>query len=344
MKTNLASINDIAKALGVSASTVSRALKDHPDISEATRNKIKEYAMKVNYRPNALALSLKQQKSKTIGIVIPEIIHHFFSSIISGIEDIAYNKGYRVMICQSNEDHQREEINVQALLDHRVDGMLVCISKNTTQYSHFQPVIDNEVPMVFIDRICKSIETDRVITNDFDGAKMITNHLIEKGFKRIMHLGTSPHLTIGHNRKKGYLAALQENDIFPSPELILECDTPQRVLFEQKKMLSLAPDTDAIFAVNDFTAVAAMNLLRKNGYRIPQDIAVAGFGDDPIAMMSAPPLTTVKQKGYQMGQEAMLLLLQKLANHLEADQGGQKQDFTTKIFEAELKIRESTLR
>lgn len=344
MKTNLASINDIAKALGVSASTVSRALKDHPDISETTRNKIKEFALKVNYRPNALALSLKQQKSKTIGIVIPEIIHHFFSSIISGIEDIAYNKGYRVMICQSNEDHLREKINVQALLDHRVDGMLICISKNTTQYNHFQPVTDNEVPMVFIDRICKLIDTDRVITDDHNGARMITNHLIMKGYKKIMHLGTSPHLIIGHDRKKGYLAALQENDIFPDQDLILECDTPQRVKFEQKKILEKAPELDAIFAVNDFTAVAVMNLLKKKGYKIPGDIAVAGFGDDPIALMSDPPLTTVKQKGYQMGQEAMLLLLQRLAKPLDKPQKEQEKKFTTKIFGAELKIRESTLR
>ena len=336
MKPHLTSINDIAKALGVSASTVSRALKDHPDISEFTRNKIKAFAQKVNYRPNALALSLKKQVSNTIGIVIPEIVHHFFSSIISGIEDIAYNKGYRVMICQSNEDYSREEMNVQALMDHRVDGLLVCISKTTDDFTHLKSVYNSQIPMVFLDRICKEIETDRVITDDFNGARIITSHLIKTGCKRILHLGTLPQLLIGHDRQQGYMQALKENQIDYDPGLIINCDTPMKVLENRENILEIAQHIDAIFAVNDFTAVAVMNLLKNNGFKIPGDIAVAGFGDDPVAIMVDPPLTTVEQQGYQMGQAAMNLLIERLA-----DPATPKEP-EVKIFQAELRERKST--
>jgi DNA-binding LacI/PurR family transcriptional regulator len=336
MKHHLTSLNDIAKALGVSASTVSRALKDHPDISLATREKIKAFAEKVNYRPNALALSLKLQTSNTIGIVIPEIVHHFFSSIISGIEDIAYSKGYRVMICQSNEDFRREEINVQALLDHRVDGLLVCISKTTSNFEHLKSVYRSQIPMVFLDRICSEIETDRVTTDDFNGARMITAHLIEKGCRRILHLGTKPQLMIGQDRQHGYIQALRDHQIDEDPALIIKCDTPSDVATHKALILSLAKNIDGIFAVNDFTAIAVMTLLKENGYKIPDDIAVAGFGDDPIASIVEPPLTTVEQKGYQMGQEAMNILIERLTSNENVKKP------EAKVFQVELKKRKST--
>lgn len=336
MKAHLTSINDIAKALGVSASTVSRALKDHPDISEATREKIKAFAEKVNYRPNALALSLKKQVSHTIGIVVPEIVHHFFSSIISGIEDIAYSKGYRVMICQSNEDFTREEMNVQALLDHRVDGLLVCISKSTKDFSHFLSVYRSGIPMVFFDRVCKEIDTDRVITDDFNGARLITSHLINTGCRRILHLGTHPQLHIGQERLQGYLQALNDHKITPIPELILRCDTPGEVLARKGELAKLAKNIDGIFAVNDSTAVAVMQILRNEGFSIPGDISIAGFGDDPIADMVDPQLTTLEQQGYHMGQEAMNLLLERLTDKKDISES------RVKVFQPELKIRRTT--
>lgn len=336
MKPHLTSINDIAKAMKVSASTVSRALKDHPDISPATRDRIKAFAQKVNYRPNALALSLKKQVSNTIGIVIPEIVHHFFSSIISGIEDIAYSKGYRVMICQSNEDFYREQINVQTLLDQRVDGLLVCISKTTSEFDHFLTAHHNQVPMVFFDRVCKNIETDRVITDDFNSARLITSHLIETGCRRIMHLGTHPHLHIGQDRLQGYLQALKDHQISPNPQWIFKCDTPEEVLSQKDKILQAAQQTNGIFAVNDATAIAAMHLLKKSGFRIPEQMSVAGFGDDPVAKIVEPPLTTIEQQGYQMGQEAMYLLLERI-NNQETEWKPR-----TKLFQAELKTRKST--
>lgn len=336
MKAHLTSINDIAKALGISASTVSRALKDHPDISEATCKKVKEFAQKVNYRPNALALSLKKQVSNTIGVVIPEIVHHFFSSVISGIEDIAYSNGYRVMICQSNEDFEREQMNVEALMDHRVDGLLVCMSKSTREFHHFHSVDQHGLPIVFFDRVCPEIETDKIITDNFHGARMITSHLIEMGCRKILHLGTHQRLHIGLERFQGYLQALTDHNIPRLPELMMKCDTPSDVEKNQAHILKIAPLIDGIFAVNDSTAVSVMRLLRKNNFKVPHDIAVAGFGDDPVAAIVEPPLTTTEQQGYKMGQEALHLLINRITH----------KDMVippeVKVFQPDLKIRESS--
>lgn len=314
MKPTHITIKDIAKMLGVSPSTVSRALKDHPDISEETRNLVKTFAEKVKYRPNALALSLRKQKTNTLGLVIPEIVHHFFSSVISGMEDLAYGEGYTMMICQSNENYYREVINLQALLDHRVDGLLVSISKTTREFNHLHNALDSGIPMVFFDRICDELDTDRVITDDFEGARIATTHLIETGCQKILHLAAPRHLLIGKNRYEGYVQALKNHKLPLDENLVLKCDTREEVMSMRQHILTLAPQIDGIFGVNDSTAIAVMQVLQENGYRIPQDISVVGFGDGPIATIASPPLTTVEQKGYEMGREAVRLLIQRLEN------------------------------
>lgn len=314
MKPTHITIKDIAKMLGVSPSTVSRALKDHPDISEETRNLVKTFAEKVKYRPNALALSLRKQKTNTLGLVIPEIVHHFFSSVISGMEDLAYGEGYTMMICQSNENYYREVINLQALLDHRVDGLLVSISKTTREFNHLHNALDSGIPMVFFDRICDEIDTDRVITDDFEGARIATTHLIETGCQKILHLAAPRHLLIGKNRYEGYVQALKNHKIPLDENLVLKCDTREEVMSMRQHILTLAPQIDGIFGVNDSTAIAVMQVLQENGYRIPEDISVVGFGDGPIATIASPPLTTLEQKGYEMGREAVRLLIQRLEN------------------------------
>ena len=314
MKSNLISINDIARALGISPSTVSRALKDHPDISTETKKVVKEYAEQVNYRPNALALSLKRQRSNTLGLIIPEIAHHFFSSVISGIEEIAYAKGYRLIICQSNEDYQREVMNTQVLLDNRVDGIFISISKTTTDHGHFKDLIDSGIPIVFFDRVSEEVETDRVVTADFEGALMATSHLLERGCRRILHLASPQHLLIGRLRLEGYRKALSNYGLDPGQGIILECDTRNEVFELKDKILALAPEIDGIFAVNDFTAIAAMQLLQQQGYKIPGQIAVAGFGNDPIAGIASPPLTTIEQQGSEMGRQAVDILIRRIEN------------------------------
>ncbi|TRX71584.1 LacI family DNA-binding transcriptional regulator [Carboxylicivirga sp. M1479] len=336
MKSQPITIKDIARILGISPSTVSRALKDHPDISPKTKQLVQTFAEKVNYRPNALALSLRSSKTNTIGIVIPEIVHHFFSSVISGIEDVAYGRGYNAIICQTNENYQREVIDLQALVDNRVDGILVSMSKNTHEFTHFNNLKDNGVPVVFFDRICDQINSDRVIADDFEGARIATRHLISKGCKKIMHLAAPQHLLIGKNRKEGYCSALKENKLNCEERLIVKCDTREAVFAKADDIIRLAPEVDGIFAVNDSTAIAAMQVLQRNGYNIPKDIAVAGFGDGPNANIAYPPLTTVEQKGYDIGQAAMRLLIGHIENTVE------NEEFETKIFTPELVERMSS--
>ncbi|MDD2964511.1 MAG: LacI family DNA-binding transcriptional regulator [Bacteroidales bacterium] len=314
IKSHLISINDIARALGISPSTVSRALKDHPDISTETKKQVQAYAEKVNYRPNALALSLKRQRSNTLGLIIPEIVHHFFSSIISGIESVAYAKGYRVIICQSNEDYKREVINAQALLDNRVDGVLASVSKTSHDWGHFKDLIDSGIPIVFFDRVCEEVETDRVVSDDLEASHLATSHLINTGRRKILHLASPEHLPIGKLRREGYLQALQEHGIEPNPQYIIQCDTREEVKAHSHEILALAPEIDGIFTVNDFTAIAVIQLLQENGFTVPDQIAVTGFGNDPIASIVSPSLTTVEQKGFEMGQNAVEMLIKRLEN------------------------------
>lgn len=336
MKPHPASISDIAKALGVAPSTVSRALRDHPDISPGTRNRIKEFAARVNYRPNALALGLKHQRSMTIGIVIPELVHFFFSSVLSGIEEVAYSKGYRVMICQSADDLKREALNVQALLDHQVDGMLISISKSTVEYGHLFRIVDREIPVVFFDRVCDEIDSDRVLTDDFEAARTITSHLLQGSRKRILHLAAPQHLAIGRERYQGYLRALLDHDADTSDELVIHCDTPDKVRELREHILYLAPSIDGVFAVNDITAITAMHLLQDAGYAVPEQVGIAGFGDDPISGMIRPGLTTVEQKGYDMGKSAVTMLLERL------ELPEKEVPSRLEVFPATLKIRDSS--
>lgn len=312
MRSAQVTIKDIAKMLGVSPSTVSRALKDHPDISPETKKKITETAKKLNYNPNYLALSLKKSKSNTIGVIIPELVHFFFSTVISGIEDISIDAGYNVMVCQSNENYEREVLNANSLLAHRVDGILISVTKESENFDHIKNLINNNIPIVFFDRVVEEIKTDVVVVDDYIGAYLVTRHLLDIGRRRIVHLAAPDLLQIGSLRKKGYLKALDEFNIQPEPELIFQCDTREKAEETVEKILALNPLPDAIFSVNDFTAIAAMQGLKKAGIKIPEQIAMAGFGNGPLGVISDPTLTTVEQKGYDIGREAARLLIERI--------------------------------
>lgn len=338
MKMHQITIKDIAKSLGLSVSTVSRALKDHPDISLETRKHVKELALKLNYKPNALALNLRRSKTNTIGVIIPEIVHHFFSSVISGIEDLAYDKGYNVMICQSNESYEREVINAQALILNRVDGVLVSLSKHTLDFEHLRNFVHQGIPIVFFDRICSDIITDRVITNDEGGAFLATEHLINIGCSKIAHFSAPQNLLIGKGRLSGYQRALKQYGISFEPRLVMHCDTREAALKNTEDYINRNPDIDGIFAVNDSTAISAMQVLQKMGKKIPTDVAVIGFGDGPNAIIAYPSLSTVEQKGYEMGKEAVRFLLNKIENENLAD------SFQTKVLTPTLVVRDSTNR
>jgi DNA-binding LacI/PurR family transcriptional regulator len=305
-------IKDIARELGISPSTVSKALKGHPDISASTRRSVNELVEKWNYHPDPIALSLKFGLTKTIGVIVPEIVHYFFSTVISGIEDLAYDSGYHVMFCQSNEIYEREVKSVETLMSSRVDGILVSLSKTTFNFDHFRNIIDANIPLVFFDRICESIETDRVVVDDETGAYEAVKHLIKGGCRNIVHLCGPQNLMIGTGRKEGYLRALRECGLPVVESNIVRCDTAEEAGIIVPGLLKRKNRPDGIFAVNDLTAVETMKIIKKAGLIIPDDIALVGFTSGMISDLTDPTLSSVEQHGYEIGTEAVRLLIKRI--------------------------------
>jgi len=330
-------IKDIAKELGISPSTVSKALKGHHDISVSTQEAVRKLAKKLNYQPDPIALSLQGGRTKSIGVIVPEIVHYFFSTVISGIEDLAYASGYHVMFCQSSEQYAREVKAVEILLSTRVDGILVSLSKTTENFDHFRRIQDDGIPLVFFDRICDEIDTDRVIVDDETGAYDAVNHLIEIGCKKIVHLCGPSNLIISKNRKKGYIRALNEHNMPVNEDYIIRCDTREEAAMIVPELLRRDIRPDGIFAVNDLTAAATMRIIIDMGFRIPEDIAVVGFTNELISDITNPTLTSVEQHGYLIGKEAVRILIERLEKK-------HAQQSETKIIKTELAIKGSTLR
>jgi LacI family transcriptional regulator len=343
MKYNQVTIKDIARELGISPSTVSRALKDHPDISPETKKAVNELAEKLNYQPNIVALSLRQSKTNTIGIIIPELVHFFFSTVISGIEDVAHSAGYNVIITQSNESLQREKSNIKTLFNSRVDGMLISLSRETDNFDHIDSTIAKGVPLVFFDRVYNTANSSQVIVDDLSGAKDATLHLIEQGCTRIAHLEGPPNLGITKQRLEGYLEALKEKGIPVNQDLIMPC--PLGTIEEGKaateKLLKMSNPPDAIFATNDPAAMGAMQAIKEAGLKIPTDIAVAGFSNWFFSAMLEPPLTSVDQPGFEMGQEAAKLLIRQIEVKSKDNSDPTPE---TKLLKTRLIVRDSSLK
>ncbi len=329
-------IKDIARELGVSPSTVSRALKDHPDISETTKKLVKELVEKLKYTPNAIALSLRSQKTNVISVIVPQLVHHFFSSVISGIEDVAQNAGYNVMIFQSSEIYEREVAITQALQSNRAEGVLVSVSKTSRNFGHFKELMDNDFPIVFFDRVVDALETDKVIVDDFSGALNAVEYLIKTGCKRIAHFAAPQHLLIGYQRQRGYISALEKNGIKLDDNLIMKCDTIEEAIELTPKFMKQKNPPDAIFAVNDMTAAGAVNTLKKLGYKIPDDVSVIGFTDGLISTVTDPPLTTISQHGFEIGRKSAELLLKRIDNPDESFKP------VTEVIKTELILRGTT--
>jgi len=338
MRSNQITIKDIARILGISPSTVSRALKDHPDINTDTKKAVNELASKLKYQPNAVALSLKNSRSNTIGIIIPEIVHYFFSSVISGIEDVASQKGYTVIICQSNESFAREVANANALLSHRVDGILISISKETNSFDHFVNLQEGGIPLVFFDRIAPGINADQIITDDIDASYNATRHLIENGRKWIAHFAGPQGLVIGRDRLQGYLNALTEAGLPIDNRLIIEADTFEKARNTVGEMLDAGIVPDGIFAVNDMTAIGAMQTIMKRGYKVPDDVSIVGFSDGYLSGVTDPHLSSVDQHGYEMGTTAAEMLFHRILS------GEAEYLPEVKVLKADLIIRGSSLK
>lgn len=331
-------IKDIAKILGISVSTVSRALKNHPDISVETKRDVQALAKKLNYTPNVIALSLRNRKTFLIGVIIPEIIHHFFSCVISGIEQVANKNGYNVVIFQSNESYEREVSICQTILNARVDGVLVSMSKSTNNVDHFREIQQAGIPLVFFDRICGDVDTDRVVVDDFKGAYTAVEHLISVGCKRIAHLSAPQTMQIAQKRQMGYVQALRDHQLPVDEKLIIPCDNKEEAVNVGRQLMLLEERPDGIFAVNDLTAAGAMYAIKHMGYRVPEDVAISGFTDGLVSTLTDPTLTTVEQHGDKMGEMAADLLLKRI------NTGDEIVETVTKVIKTNLIIRESTRR
>lgn len=309
-------IKDIARKLNIAASTVSRALKDHPDISPATKKAVHELASRLDYQPNALAMGLRKRRTNTIGVIVPEIVHYFFSSVISGTEDLAYARSFNVIVCQSNEDFRREVLNTQTLLQSRVDGLLVSVTKQTGNFDHFLHVRQKGVPIVFYDRVAEGIEASTVEVDDFNGAYNAVIHLYEQGCRRIVHLAAPDQLSISRERIRGYRKALEVCGLPREDELLIHADNYRSGYEAVKRLIGSGMPFDAVFGVNDMTAIGAMKALKEEGRRIPDDVALVGFSDDPaITELLDVPLTSVYQPGYEMGMQAVEMLLDMIENN-----------------------------
>ena len=332
-------LKKIAKEFDVSISTVSKALKDSHEISEEVKKRIQAFAKYYHYKPNSLALNLRNQKTKTIGVIIPQIVHHFFSNVISGIEHIANEKGYNVMICLSNESYEKEVFNMDMLASGVVDGIIVSVAKQTEEkgdYTHFKELINNGIPLVLFDRKIDEIECNKVLVDDFGGGYIAAQHLIDIGCKKIAIITTPIHVTVGNLRLEGYIKALTDNDILVDENLIVKVNEEQNIADQIAEIFRKSNCPDGIFAVNEIYAATAVKIAKSNGLNVPNDIAIMGFTDGLISQFSSPQLTTVAQHGFRMGEKSMEILLEEL-NQQDADY-----QFQTNIISTDIVIREST--
>jgi LacI family transcriptional regulator len=306
-------IKDIARALGLSTSTVSRALRDSYEISAGTKKLVMEYAKSVNYRPNPNALSLKERRSKSIGIVVSEVANHYFSQAINGIESIANSRGYTVIITQTHESFEREKTNVQHLASRSIDGLLISLSAETDDVSHLEHLHQRGLPIVFFDRVPQRIDTYKITADNVQGAFAATSHLIQSGYKKIAHISSSAHLSISIERLTGYHKALSNNGLTIHPEYIKNCPHGGMIQDEVElavtELLSLENKPDAIFVAGDRLTMGCMHVLKKLNLLNPTTIAIAGFSNSDVLDLFNPAITSVFQPAFDMGQLATEKLL-----------------------------------
>ncbi|MBC9798405.1 LacI family DNA-binding transcriptional regulator [Sinomicrobium weinanense] len=332
-------IKQIARELDVSVSTVSKALRDSKEISLDTRQKVQAFAKLLNYRPNNIAISLKNRKTKNIGVIIPEIVHHFFTTVISGIEREANKAGYNVIVCLSDESFDKEVINMETLANGSIDGFILSLSKETQakkDFHHLQEAINQGMPLVMFDRIAEEIPCDKVVIDDVDGASKAVKYMMKTGCKRIALLSTVDYVSVGKLRTEGYVRALEESGGKVDESLILKiedidnCEKQIAELFDRAGF-------DGVFAVNELFAVTAMKEAQKRGYKIPEDISFMGFTDGILSKYAFPALTTVAQHGPEMGEMAAKMLIQRLESDEVDDES-----YVTEVIRTSITEREST--
>ena len=340
MKFEAVTIKDIARALGLSTSTVSRALRDSHEISAETKQLVLECAEKLNYRPNPIALSLKERRSRSIGVVVCEIANNFFSQIINGIESIAYDRGYNVIISQSHESYDREVMDLHYLSSRGVDGILISVSTETNDMSHLKALHDKGFPIVLFDRVSDELKTHSVVSDNFQGAYDATEHLIHQGYRKIAAIANSEFLSITNERLAGYREALLANDIKPNDAWVKHCFYGGMIFSEIEeavnKLMTQKNKPDAIFATSDKLTTGCLKTLIRRGIGVPEDIALVGFSNTDIAELLNPSLTVVRQPAFEMGKQATELLLQLIESKRPV------REFEKRVLSHDLQIRDST--
>jgi LacI family transcriptional regulator len=307
------SLKDLALEIGVSISTVSRALSNHPDISPEVTRKIQKLAAEMNYTPNPLAMGLLKQATRMIGVIVPDLVTHFYSSIISGIEQVAEEKGYYILIASSNESLQKEIKAVENLLKTRVEGLIVCLSQETKTFAHFDLLIKNNIPLVFFDRVCRNDEVSSVVVDNVDAAKIITRHFFKNGFRKIAYIAGPDHLNISQERTLGYLTGLKSCGLDFRPEFLMRCNMSSEDATKATSLLLDLPEKpDSIFGINDTVIFAAMKEIKRRGLRIPEDIALVGFTDEFHSTLVDPAMTSVTHPTYEFGLEAARLFFRQI--------------------------------
>ena len=333
-------LKQIAKELDVSISTVSKSLRNSLEIGEETRLKVQAFAKFYNYKPNNIALSLKNRKTKAIGIIIPEIVHHFFSTVINGIEQVANEHGYNVIICLSDDSFDKEVLNMEMLANGSIDGFIMSLSKETQfrgDFHHITEVINQGMPVVMFDRVTNEILCDKVIIDDKHAAYEAVQSLINKGRKKIALVTTVDYVSVGKLRTDGYIKALLDNGIPFNENLIIKiedintCEITIGKLLEDKAI-------DAVFAVNELFAVTIIKTAYKIGLNVPKDLAVIAFTDGIISKYSTPTITTVSQSGIKIGNKAAQMLIERL----ESEEEEENENYKTEVIETHLIEREST--
>jgi LacI family transcriptional regulator len=339
---NPVTLKQIADHLNISISTVSKALKDYPDVSVKTKALVRELANTLNYRPNSFAVNLRTKESKTIGLVIPAVVHHFFSNVISGIISEAEKKGYLVIILHSNESYELEKKQLDLLLNHNVDGIIISLANGTADYTHLNEVLAQDKPLIMFDKIAKLINCSKVIINDRKAAYIATQHLIDTGCQRIAHF-RGPLLPVNSiDRFLGYRKALLDNNLAYDPSLVYLCDCDDNSFEEgmqnAKKLLKDHDDVDGIFINTDLVAIGAITEFKNQGVRIPEDISIVGFSNWFMSSVISPTLTTIDQPGFLMGKTAF----NQVYKEIEAKKNDVK--YVPEIIELETNLikREST--
>jgi LacI family transcriptional regulator len=332
-------IYDIAKKLNVSAATVSRALKDHPRVNKNTKKMIVKAAEEMGYRSNSFASNLRRKNSNIIGVIVPRLNSSFMSDVIAGMEKVVNDNNYNLIISQSMETMKKEMSNAKAMLNNRVDGLLVSLAYDTTNVDHFEPFIKRNIPVIFFDRVFEHDRYPQICIDNYKAAYDITNHLIEQGCKKVVHITGNQLRNVYAERLRGYRKALETHQIAFDEQLVIINDLSAGASAAAAEAILTMPDRpDGIFAANDVSAVSCIQVLKKAGIKIPGDIAIAGFNNDPGACVIEPNLTTVNYKGYEMGEVAANLLINHLVNKNDLQQTH------SVILRSELIIRESSAR